>query len=39
MSGFAAARASIGLVNVSDLAGTNWKSRDYQILFGAFLDL
>lgn len=39
MAGFAEFRASIGLFNVSDLSGTNWKSRNYQIIFGGLFDL
>jgi hypothetical protein len=39
MAGFLAFRTSIGLVNVSSLAGTNWKSRNYQFIFGGFFDL
>jgi len=39
MAGFLEFRASIGLVNVSDLAGTNWKSRNYQFIFGGLFDL
>lgn len=39
MAGFMEFRASIGLNNVSDLAGTNWKSRGYQFIFGGLFDL
>jgi hypothetical protein len=38
MAGFFELRASIGLVNVSELAGTDWKSRSYQAIFGGLFD-
>ncbi len=39
MAGFLEFRASIGLNNVSQLENTNWKSRDYQFIFGGLFDL
>lgn len=39
MAGFLEFRMSYGFTNVSDLAGTNWKSRNYQFIFGGLFDL
>jgi hypothetical protein len=39
MAGFLEARVNYGLNNVSTLAGTNWKSRNFQFIFGGLFDL
>jgi hypothetical protein len=39
MAGFLEARLSYGLINVSALDGTNWKSRNFQFIFGGLFDL
>ncbi|MFL5813477.1 MAG: porin family protein [Bdellovibrionia bacterium] len=39
MAGFLELRGTYGLNNVSTLAGTNWKSRNFQFVFGGLFDL